>query len=204
MASLASRARNALALGLGGRRPGFVVGRALGNNWGLSSIRNSMSSKNNPGLLARAREERESRDLSIRQMGEVLGLTGMAVEAGAVQGYEAGQEVRNGAVVRIYESLRRARQAQQWLGLPKYTLDASDPEMLVIHHNAFPRFVGIAVKAAQHKEQWRFAKAGMPVYELDPSSGWRQLIVSFVDHVPVDCDPEDAIEEAVRLAEGKL
>jgi len=25
-----------------------------------------------------------------------------------------------------------------------------------------------------------------------------------VDHVPVDCDPEDAIEEAVRLAEGKL
>ncbi len=182
---------------------GFVAGLALGNNLATRFLIVPMSSKQHPGLLARAREERESRGLSIGQMGDVLGLQSSATSAGAVQGFEAGQEVRNGAVVRIYEFLRRGRQAQEWLKLPKFTADTSSPGMLIIHHNDYPRFVGVAVRDVQHKEQWRFQRAGMPVYELDPRSGWRQLIVSFVDHVAQDFDFEDSIEEAIRLIEGR-
>jgi hypothetical protein len=161
-----------------------------------------MSSKQHPGLLARAREERESRGLDVAQMGDVLGLPQSAVAAGAVQGYEAGIDVRNGAVVRIYEALRRARQARQWLGLPKYTVDRSDPDQLVIHHNDYPRFIAVAVQVDQHKEQWRFTKAGMPVFELQSPAGWRQLIVSYVDHVAQGYDDEDNIEEAIRFIEA--
>jgi transcriptional regulator with XRE-family HTH domain len=201
MSSLAARARSVHSVGFFRLRAGFVVRLALGNNRGSSIPEFSMSSIQKPGLLARAREERESRGLDVAQMGDVLGLTRTAVEAGAVQGYEAGQDVRNGAIVRIYETLRRARQAKQWLGLPKFTVDKSDPVQLIIHHNDYPRFCGVAVRDQQHKEQWRFKKAGMPVFDLKSQLGWRQLIVSYVDHVAEGFDPEDAIEEAIRLIE---
>lgn len=201
MSSLAARARSVHSVGLFRRRAGFVVRRALGNNRGSSIPEISMSSKQHPGLLARAREERESRGLDVAQMGDVLGLSQSAVAAGAVQGYEAGIDVRNGAIVRIYEALRRARQAKQWLGLPKYTVDRSDPDQLVIHHNDYPRFCAVAVRVEQHKEQWRFKKAGMPVFEMQSRAGWRQLIVSYVDHVAQGYDDEDNIEEAIRFIE---
>lgn len=149
-------------------------------------------------VLPRAREEREKRGLTYAQMGEVLGLTEHQVESGAVQGYEAGMPARNGAVVRIYQGLQRSRLgAQTWLQIPRWTL-ARAGAAVVVHHNEFPRFIGKAVPEVQHKEQWRFAKAGMAVRALSPGAGLAQLIVSFVDHVPQGVDV-DALLDAAQV-----
>lgn len=159
------------------------------------------------GLLPRAREEREKRGLTFEQMGEVLGLTDQQVQSGTVQGYEAGMPVRNGSVVRLYQGLQRARlQGSVWLGLPRFTV-MRDGSSVVIHHNEFPRFVAKAVPEAQHKEQWRFAKAGMPVWKLRPETCLAQMIVSFVDHVPAGVMTDEVFEAAEKalkqyLAEG--
>lgn len=154
------------------------------------------------GLLPRAREEREERGLTYSQMAEVLGLGEHSVESGAIKGYETGMPVRNGSVVRIYQELQRARlQAVTWLKFPRYTI-AWDGEAVVLHHNEWPRFVAKAVPAALHKEQWRFAKAAMPVYQLRPETGMSQAIFSFVDHVPDGIDAEDALEDAVLAIEN--
>jgi len=153
------------------------------------------------GQLARAREERESRGLSYSQMAEVLGLGEHQVESGAIKGYESGIPARNGAVVRIYEGLQRARlQASTWLQVPRFTI-ARDGDAVVLHHNDWPRFVAKAVPEKLHKEQWRFAKAGMPVYELRAQTGLAQVIFSFIDHVPEDVDAEEVLEEAVVAIE---
>ena len=154
------------------------------------------------GLLPRAREEREERGLTYSQMAEVLGLGEHQVESGAIKGYESGMPVSNGSVVRIYQELQRARlQSQTWLKVPRFTL-ARDADSVVLHHNDWPRFVAKAVPEALHKEQWRFAKAGMPVYELRPETGLSQAIFSFIDHVPADFDAEEVLEEAVVAIEA--
>lgn len=153
------------------------------------------------GLLPRAREEREARELTYEQMGEILGLSEHQIESGAVQGYEAGMPVRNGSVVRIYQGLQRARlQAGTWLALPRFSV-VRDGRCVVLHHNEWPRFVSKAVPEKLHKEQWRFAKAAMPVYELRPETGLAQMIFSFIDHVPEGVDAEDVMEEAVATLE---
>lgn len=150
------------------------------------------------GLLPRAREERERRGLTYEQMGEVLGLADHQIQSGAVQGYEAGQPVRNGSVVRIYQGLQRSRlQAGTWLGIARFTV-ARDGDAVVIHNNEFPRFVAKAVPEQMHKEQWRFAKAGMPVLPLRAETGLSQMIVSFVDHVPAGFSTEQVLADAVR------
>ena len=155
------------------------------------------------GLLPRAREEREERGLTYSQMAEVLGLGEHQVESGAIKGYESGMPVSNGSVVRIYQELQRARlQSQTWLKVPRFTL-ARDADSVVLHHNDWPRFVAKAVPEALHKEQWRFAKAGMPVYELRLETGLSQAIFSFIDHVPADFDAEEVLEEAVVAIEVK-
>ncbi len=154
------------------------------------------------GQLPRAREEREARGLTYAQMGQVLGLGEHQIEAGAVQGYESGMPARNGSVVRIYQGLQRARlQGCVWLGLPRFTI-ARDGQAVVLHHNEWPRFVAKAVPEKLHKEQWRFARAGMPVYELRPSTGLAQMIFSYLDHVPEGVDVEDVLEEAIAALEG--
>ncbi|OYU44195.1 MAG: hypothetical protein CFE44_14275 [Burkholderiales bacterium PBB4] len=123
------------------------------------------------------------------------------VESGAIKGYETGMPVRNGSVVRIYQELQRARlQAVTWLKFPRFTI-ARDGEAVVLHHNDWPRFVAKAVPEAMHKEQWRFAKASMPVYQLRPESGLAQVIFSFIDHVPSGIDAEEMLEEAVVAIE---
>lgn len=153
------------------------------------------------GLLPRAREEREERGLTYSQMAEVLGLGEHQVESGAVKGYETGMPVHNGSVVRIYQELQRARlQAQTWLKVPRFTI-TRDAGSLVLHHNDWPRFVCKAVPESLHKEQWRFAKASMPVYELRPETGLSQAIFSFIDHVPAGFDAEEVLEEAVVAIE---
>ena len=134
-------------------------------------------------------------------MGEILGLAEFQVEAGAVQGYEAGMPARNGSVVRIYQGLQRGRlQACSWLKLPRFSI-ARDGADVVLHHNEWPRFVAKGVPEKLHKEQWRFAKSGMPVYELRPETGLSQMIFSFIDHVPSDVDVEGVLEEAVAELE---
>ena len=154
------------------------------------------------GLLPRAREEREERGLTYSQMAEVLGLGEHQVESGAIKGYESGMPVRNGSVARIYQELQRARlQSQTWLKIPRFTL-TRESGSVVLHHNDWPRFVAKAVPEALHKEQWRFAKAGMPVYELRPETGLSQAIFSFVDHVPAGFDAEEVLEEAVVAIEA--
>ena len=55
-----------------------------------------------------------------------------------------------------------------------------------------------------HAEQWRFRKSEMPILLLDEKTGFKQLVVSFVDHVPMDYDFEDVLEEAVRVLEKVL
>jgi hypothetical protein len=134
-------------------------------------------------------------------MAEVLGLGEHAVESGALKGYETGMPVRNGSVVRIYQALQRARlQSMTWLKFPRFTI-ARDGDSVVLHHNDWPRFVAKAVPTALHKEQWRFAKAGMPVYELRADTGLTQAIFSFIDHVPTGFDAEEVLEEAVVAIE---
>ena len=153
------------------------------------------------GLLPRAREEREERGLTYSQMAEVLGLGEHMVESGAIKGYETGMPVRNGSVLRIYQELQRARlQAVTWLKFPRFTI-ARDGEAVLLHHNEWPRFVAKAVPEALHKEQWRFSKASMPVYQLRPETGLAQAIFSFIDHVPTGIDAEEVLEEAVVAIE---
>jgi hypothetical protein len=156
------------------------------------------------GLLPRAREEREKRGLTYEQMGEVLGLSEQQVQSGAVQGYESGMPVRNGSVVRIYQELQRARlQACTWLGVPRFTL-MRDGDSIVVHHNEFPRFIAKAMRGAMHKEQWRFAKAGMPVIPLRPETSLSQMVVSYIDHVPPGVPVGDVMTDAVLELERYL
>jgi hypothetical protein len=134
-------------------------------------------------------------------MAEVLGLGEHQVESGAIKGYESGIPARNGAVVRIYEGLQRARlQASTWLEVPRFTI-ARVGDAVVLYHNDWPRFVAKAVPEKIHKQQWRFARAGMPVYELRPEIGLSQVIFSFIDHVPGGFDAEGVLEEAVVAIE---
>lgn len=159
-----------------------------------------------PGFL-KAREEREERDLNVAQMGEILGMSASMIDAGVVQGYEKGMPVNSGAVRRIYESLQRGRlQASTWLAVGRWSISepCKEDASWVIHHNEWPRFVGKAVKEELHKEQWRFSRAGMPVFELSNQTGFRQIVFSFIDHVPSDFDAEDVLTEAVLQLERRI
>ena len=44
----------------------------------------------------------------------------------------------------------------------------------------------------------------MPVLILDEKTGYKQLVISFVDHVPLDYEIEDLLEEAVRVLERAI
>jgi len=158
-----------------------------------------------PGFL-KAREEREERGLSTAQMGEILGVPSSMIESGVIQGYEKGMPVNSGAVRRIYEGLQRGRlQVSTWLGVGSWSISAQDEDgTWIIHHNDWPRFLGKTIKEELHKEQWRFARAGMPVFEMGAATGFRQIVFSFIDHVPSDFDAEDVLTEAVLQLERRI
>ena len=73
----------------------------------------------------------------------------------------------------------------------------------VLHHNAWPRFVGRALREKVHPNQWQFKKANMPAFELDERTGFGQVVFSLIDHVPEDMDIEDLFSEGVRLLESR-
>ena len=156
--------------------------------------------KVNIGVAIRAREDLE---LTPAQMGEILGLNPVSAVS-AVLNYEASREVGNGSALRVYESLFRCREeASRWLGVPRWTVGAG-PRPNLIHHNEWPRFVAVAFETDLHAEQWRFRKSEMPILLLDEKTGFKQLVVSFVDHVPMDYEFEDVLEEAVRVLEKAI
>ncbi len=158
-----------------------------------------MATKNtiNQGV---ARDEREARAMTKEQMADVLGIEGPNAEQ-IVTDFEAGFRQAKGPTLRIYESLNRGRYAgETLLNLPRWSVDA-DASGHVIHYNGWPRFVGRAFREELHPEQWRFKKAGMAAYALDPKTGYRQLVLAFIDHVPDGSDPEDVVAEGVRHLE---
>lgn len=162
--------------------------------------------KRAPGFL-KAQEEREERGLTYAQFGEILGMSAAMIDAGVIQGYEKGMPVNSGAVRRIYESLQRGRlQASTWLNIGRWSVSSpsDDDPSWVVHHNEWPRFVAKALREELHKEQWRFARSGMPVFEMSQATGCKQLVFSFIDHVPVDFDPEDVLTEAVLQLERRI
>jgi transcriptional regulator with XRE-family HTH domain len=147
------------------------------------------------------RDEREARGLTKMQMIEVLGLDGAHAEQ-ILTDFESGFRQPKAAVLRIYESLNQQRWgASGLLGIPAWSL--SDGGRLV-HHNEWPRFVGMAIPEQEHAQQWQFKKAGMPAFILNGAAGMNQIIFSMIDHLPEDFDAEDLFSEAVRLVEERL
>ena len=149
-----------------------------------------------------ALDERETRGLSQAQMADVLGLEGPTAEQ-IVLDLETGFRKPKGSTLRIYESLNRGRWAgSHLLEMPAWSVDVNGPP--VIHHNEWPRFVGRAIEPELHPQQWQFKKAGMPAFALDERTGFRQLVVAWIDHVPEDFDAEDILTEGVRRLEKVL
>lgn len=147
------------------------------------------------------RDERETRGLTKAQMMDVLGLDGVHAEQ-ILTDFESGFRQPKAAVLRIYESLNRQRWgASGLLRLPVWSLSDGGR---IVHHNEWPRFVGMAIPEKEHDQQWQFKKAGMPAFVLNGSGGMHQLIFTMVDHLPDDFDAEDLFSEAVRLVEERL
>jgi transcriptional regulator with XRE-family HTH domain len=156
-----------------------------------------MSSKTlNQAVL---REERETRGLTISQMSEVLGLEGAHAHQIVID-FESGFRKPKGSALRVYELLNRQRWASEHLlGVDPWTISEDGR---TIHHNGWPRFVGVAMEDAQHPHQWQFKKAGMPAFDLIGAGSYQQIVFSMVDHVPEGLDVEDLFTEAVRLIEA--
>ncbi len=151
-----------------------------------------------------ALDERETRGLNKMQMADVLGIEGAHAEQ-ILSDFETGFRQIKGPTLRLYQGLNRARwSVGKLLGLPKWSVDRDDPGGPTIHHNDWPRFVGKAFAAEIHPEQWQFTKAGMPSFALDARSGFRQLVVAFVDHVPPDFDPASLVADAAQHLENLL
>lgn len=152
-----------------------------------------------------ALDEREKRGLTKIQMAEVLGIEGPHGEQ-ILSDFESGFRPVKGPTLRIYESLNRGRWAAcELLEVPSWTVALSGLEgECTIHHNDWPRFVGRAYREELHPQQWRFKKADMPVFVMDERTGYRQLVIAWVDHVPDGIDPEDLLEEALRHLENRL
>lgn len=157
-----------------------------------------MSKRLNQAVL---RDERISRGLTLEQMAECLGLEGEhAVQI--LTDFESGFRRPKAAVLRAYESLNRQRwQLTELLNAPEWSVSDAGR---VIHHNEWPRFVGVVVEDQEHPLQWQFKKAGMPAFALNETCGFRQIVFSLIDHIPSDVDVEDVFSEAVRLAEKNL
>ncbi len=146
------------------------------------------------------RDERETRGLAKSQMCDVLGLDGVHAEQ-ILTDFESGFRQPRGSTLRLYESLN----GQRWcgeglLGLETWTVSVGGD---VLHHNAWPRFVGRALREKLHPNQWQFKKSNMPAFELDEKTGYGQVVFSLIDHVPADLDIEDLYAEGVRLLESK-
>lgn len=147
------------------------------------------------------RDEREARGLTKLQMVDVLGLDGTHSEQ-ILTDFESGFRQPKAAALRIYESLNRQRWgASGLLGLPAWSVSDGGR---VVHHNDWPRFVGVAIPEAEHPHQWQFKKAGMPAFVLNGAGGFNQIVFSMIDHLPDDVDGEDLFAEAVRLVEAEL
>jgi len=143
--------------------------------------------------------------MSKPQMAEILGIEGTNAEQ-IVTDFETGFRPVKGPTLRIYESLNRGRwAAETLLKMPRWSvgrLDGDGPH--TIHHNEWPRFVGRTWPEDLHPEQWRFKKASMAAFSLDPATGCRQLVLAFIDHIPEGFDPEDLLTEAVRHLEDTI
>ena len=151
-----------------------------------------------------ALDERETRGLSKAQMVDVLGIEGAHAEQ-ILSDFETGFRQIKGPTLRLYQGLNRARwSAGKLLGLPKWTVDRNAPGGPTIHHNDWPRFVAKAFAAEMHPEQWQFTKAAMPTVALDARTGFRQLVVAFVDHTPFDFDPGVLLADAAHHLETLL
>jgi hypothetical protein len=159
----------------------------------------------NPINQAVALDERVSRGLSKSQMAEVIGIEGTNAEQ-IITDFETGFRPIKGPALRVYQLLNRARWAgATLLKLPSWTVSVrGDDGACLIHHNAWPRFVARAFDVELHPEQWQFRKAGMPAFALDPRTGYKQLVASFIDHVPSDFDPQGFLAEAGRRLESEL
>ena len=186
------------ALGLLVQQLGFMLTSLYGLYKSGIALHSPMKKTLNQGQIL---VERESLELTKAQMAEVLGLDGEHKEQ-MVTDFESGFRPPRGAVLRVYESLNRNRWAAK-------TLLQVDPwsvstDGCIIHHNAWPRFVGRAFKEELLPNQWQFKKADMPVFLLDPRTGYRQLVIAWTDHVPAGFDPEDILAEGVRQIEKVL
>ncbi len=147
------------------------------------------------------RDEREARGLTASQMVDVLGLEGAHAEQ-ILKDFESGFRQPKSAVLRIYETLNRQRWgASTLLGLSTWSISQDGQ---IVHHNDWPRFVGVAIPETEHPHQWQFKKANMPAFELDKRTGFGQVVFSLIDHVPADLDIEDLFAEAVRLIETSV
>ena len=147
------------------------------------------------------RDEREARGLTKSQMVDLLGLDGAHAEQ-ILTDFETGFREPKAAVLRIYESLNRQRWGvSKLLDLPTWSLSDGGR---VIHHNDWPRFVGVAIPESEHAHQWQFKKAGMPAFLLNGVGGMNQIIFTMIDHLPAEMDAEDLFAEAVRLVENEL
>jgi transcriptional regulator with XRE-family HTH domain len=147
------------------------------------------------------RDEREARGLTKTQMIDVLGLDGVHAEQ-ILTDFESGFRQPKAAVLRIYESLNRQRWcASGLLGLPAWSLSDGGR---VVHHNEWPRFVGMTIPEQEHAQQWQFRKTEMPAFILNGAGGMNQIIFTMIDHLPDDFDAEDLFSEAVRLVEERL
>ncbi len=146
-------------------------------------------------------DEREKRGLTKAQMAQVLGIDGPHAEQ-IVTDFETGFRPVKGPTLRIYEGLNRARWSTcELLEVSRWTISVDRAR---IHHNEWPRFVAQAIEEELHPQQWRFKKAGMPVFAMDTISGYRQLVYSMIDHIPDDYDAEDLFTEALRELELTL
>jgi len=148
-----------------------------------------------------ALDERQTRGLEKAEMADVLGLEGVDASKTLLD-FEKGLRKPMGPVLRIYEGLNRQRWSAEFLlKVPAWTVSAGDQ---VVHHNAWPRFVGRALVQELHPHQRHFKKAGMPVFAMDEQCGFRQLVVVWIDHVPDSFDAKDVVMEGLRKLEQAL
>ncbi len=152
-----------------------------------------------------ALDEREKRGLSKLQMAEVLGIEGPHGEQ-ILSDFESGFRPVKGPTLRLYQYLNRGRwESCELLDVPKWAVVMGGPaQECMLHHNEWPRFIGRAYREELHPHQWRFKKAGMPVFVMDERTGYKQLVVAWVDHVPDGFDAEDLLEEGLRYLEDGL
>ena len=183
------------ALGLLVQQLGFMLTSLYGLYKSGIALNLPMKKTLNQGQIS---QERESLGLSKSQMAEILGLEGDHKEQ-LITDFESGYRPPRGSVLRLYENLNRSRWAAgNLLQIDPWTVSEDGN---IIHHNAWPRFVGRAFKEGLLPNQWQFKKADMPVFVLDARTGFSQLVIAWTDHVPIDFDAEDILSEGVRQIE---